>query len=166
MNVDEACNLTAHPCPRDHDCTVGICMPVCGHSAGVSLSMAILQGYPVDHRLLSGCQRLLASTDEALGGRCFTCKCFRTCICVSVMGCKPHHVLPLAMFACLRVTALKVLQGAVSCSLKGCSCINLLVSGLAHTQGACWVFPGSTHAAPTALFSLRLEGRPEYLVSE
>lgn len=137
-----------------------------GHSAGISLSVAILQGYPVDHRLLSGCQCLLASTDQALGGRCFTYRCLRICIGVSLMGGKPHHILPLAMFACLRVAALKVLQGAVSCSLKGCSCINLLVGGLAHTQGVCWVFPGSTHAAPTALFSLRLEGRPQYLVSE
>lgn len=139
------------------------------------LFVAILQGYPrpwpfcryiqVDHHLLSGCQHLLASIDEALGARCFTCKCFRTCICVSLMGCK-SRILLLNKFACLCVAALKVLQGAVSCSLKGYSCINRFVGGPAHTQGVCWVFHGSTHAAASALFSLRQEGRSRYLVSE
>lgn len=154
--MDGACNLTAHPCPRDCDCMWAFACMLC---------VAILQAYPVDNPLLSGCQHLLASIAEALGGRWFTCKCFRTCICVSLMGCK-SHVLPLAMFACLCAAALKVLQGAASCRPKGCWCINLLVGGLAHTQGVCWVFHGPTHAAATALFSLRLEGRSRCLVSE
>lgn len=154
--MDGACNPTAQPCPRDCDFMwTFACM----------LLVAILEEYPVDHSLLSGCQHLLASIDKALGGRCFTCKCFRTCICVFLMVCK-SHILPLTIFARLCVAALIVLQGAVSCSLKGCSCINLLVGGLAHTQGVCWVFFGSTHAATTALFSLRLEGRSRCLVSE
>lgn len=104
--MDEACNVTACPCLSDH-----YCISVCA----CTLVVAILQGHPADHPLLSRCQHLLASRAEYLGGKGFTCKCCSLCVCISWMGCK-SSILPLSIFACLCAAALQSLTK--SCLLQ------------------------------------------------